>query len=183
MHQRTIWRRSRQLTARWTITSMEYCLRLMPVCNPFEWIHWFPFVHCIENQLLDSAFQILTTNYDKDGMQFVSTAEHKVFPFYAIQWHAEKPVLYAAWKSEFLSWFWISSEWNAKQTTPHDMNTVIANRYIADFFISEGVFSCHIELTWFSSHILSSQKCELFCGSEDWTSQSYLLLRLKPDGY
>lgn len=121
----------------------------------------------LENQLLNSSFQILSTNFDRKGVEFVSTAEHKRFPFYAIQWHAEKPILYGA-----LLAFLTDSEWNAKQTTPHDMSTVIANRYIADYYISEGT-SFLIMITF------SSQKWQLFRQSQNGIHKLNLQFRLK----
>lgn len=44
----------------------------------------------LANKKLSQSFNILTLNEDNEGNVFVSSAEHKKFPFYGIQFHAEK---------------------------------------------------------------------------------------------
>jgi len=70
---------------------------------------------------LDSIFQIISTNKGRKGRVFVSTAEHKSYPIYSIQWHAEKPIF----------------EWWTHEVIPHDYASVFANRRMADFLVSE----------------------------------------------
>jgi len=44
-------------------------------------------------QQMASQCRVISTNYDKDGSEFISTWEMKNFPIWAIQWHSEKPLL------------------------------------------------------------------------------------------
>ena len=41
-----------------------------------------------------SMFDVLSTNKDKKGTAFVSTIEAKKYPFYGVQWHPEKAMLF-----------------------------------------------------------------------------------------
>jgi len=67
---------------------------------------------------LDSIFQIVSLNKGRQGNVFVSTSEHKTYPIYTLQWHAEKPIF----------------EWWTDEVIPHDEAAVLANRHMADFF-------------------------------------------------
>ena len=40
--------------------------------------------------LLNSAYKIVSWNYDRKGKKFVSTIEGKIYPFYGVQWHPER---------------------------------------------------------------------------------------------
>jgi len=40
---------------------------------------------------LNDSFNILSTSLDKDGLEYISTVEHKKYPVFGTQWHAEKP--------------------------------------------------------------------------------------------
>ena len=42
------------------------------------------------NKKLNNFFRVLSTNYDRQGKEFVSTMEGIKYPFYATQWHPEK---------------------------------------------------------------------------------------------
>lgn len=72
-------------------------------------------------QLLDD-WRILSVNEDEKGLEFVSSMEHKRKPYYAVQFHPEKPAY----------------EWKPKSKIPHDANSIKANQYFADFFVAEG---------------------------------------------
>ena len=39
---------------------------------------------------LNNSYRIVSYNFDRQGKQFVSTIEHKKYPFYAVQWHPER---------------------------------------------------------------------------------------------
>jgi len=43
-----------------------------------------------QNANLSSFFNLLSTNVDRKGKPFGSTIEAKHYPFYGIQWHAER---------------------------------------------------------------------------------------------
>eukprot|EP01123_Difflugia_compressa_P006169 TRINITY_DN18335_c0_g1_i1.p1 TRINITY_DN18335_c0_g1~~TRINITY_DN18335_c0_g1_i1.p1 ORF type:complete len:302 (+),score=55.00 TRINITY_DN18335_c0_g1_i1:59-907(+) len=79
------------------------------------------------NDNLHSFYNLLTWNVDRNNKQFVSSIEGKKYPFYAIQWHAEKPLF----------------EWNPQEAINHSPDSVKAMQYVADFFISEARKSNH----------------------------------------
>ena len=43
-----------------------------------------------KSKLLNSMYDIISWNYDRNGKKFVSTIEAKNFPFYGVQWHPER---------------------------------------------------------------------------------------------
>lgn len=79
------------------------------------------------NKFLPSTFNILSTNVDRAGKEFVSTIEGKTIPIYASQWHAEK----------------VSFEWNIHEVINHSVESVLANQYVANFFVNESRKSTH----------------------------------------
>ncbi|KAK6634292.1 hypothetical protein RUM44_004903 [Polyplax serrata] len=79
-----------------------------------------------KNGLLRS-WTIMSTNTDENGLEYVSTMEHKTMPYWGVQFHPEKPAY----------------EWNPKHNTPHTFNTIRANQYFADFFVEQTRKNCH----------------------------------------
>lgn len=65
---------------------------------------------------------ILTVNQDWDGLEFVSSVEHKTKPYYGIQFHPEKTMF----------------EWKESHLTPHDVNAIKVSQYFANFFVGQG---------------------------------------------
>ncbi|XP_065160884.1 gamma-glutamyl hydrolase-like [Atheta coriaria] len=64
-------------------------------------------------------WRVLSTNYDDNGLEFISSYEHTTLPFYGVQFHPEK---------------------NAFEFEPHyehGGNAVIAAQYFGNFFIDE----------------------------------------------
>jgi len=80
-----------------------------------------------ENQLLASFFKTLSWNTDSTGKTFISTMEGFKYPFYALQWHAEK----------------IGFEWNDWEDINHSYNAVKAMQYFSNYFVSEARKSMH----------------------------------------
>jgi len=77
---------------------------------------------------LDQAIQILSTNTDANGLEFVSTYEALRYPFYGLQWHPEK----APW------------EWTTiKANIPHIPSAVRVTQYFASFLANEARKSAH----------------------------------------
>jgi len=79
------------------------------------------------NNHLTDFFNILSTNVDRAGKQFVSTIEGKTVPVYASQWHPEK----------------VGFEWNINEVINHSTDSVLANQYVASFFVTESRRSNH----------------------------------------
>ncbi|XP_074649016.1 gamma-glutamyl hydrolase-like isoform X3 [Tubulanus polymorphus] len=76
---------------------------------------------------LHDFFRVLSTNYDRKGVEFISTMEAISYPFYGTQWHPEKNVY----------------DWNGKHTSPHTPNAIRIAQYFADFFVNEARKSNH----------------------------------------
>ena len=80
-----------------------------------------------ENKTLDQFYKVITTNVDRNGVEFVSTMEGRKYPFYSMQWHPEKPPF----------------EWNPEKVIPHFSASIELSRYISNFFVNEARFSKH----------------------------------------
>ncbi|XP_011874353.1 PREDICTED: gamma-glutamyl hydrolase-like [Vollenhovia emeryi] len=70
---------------------------------------------------LTDEFHVLSLNRDKNGLEFISTLEHKQFPFYGLQFHPEKNLY----------------EWVTGKNIPHGANATIPSQYFANFFVNE----------------------------------------------
>jgi gamma-glutamyl hydrolase len=80
------------------------------------------------NPALSSFYRIISWNNDRNNKQFVSTVESFKYPIYALQWHPEKPAF----------------EWTVTEGIDHSTDSIMANEYVSDFFISETRKSTHI---------------------------------------
>jgi gamma-glutamyl hydrolase len=72
------------------------------------------------NKKLMAFFDVLSTNNDRRGFNFVSTIESKTMPIYGLQWHPEK----------------VPFEWGPAWIN-HSGRSVLANGWTAQFFVSE----------------------------------------------
>jgi gamma-glutamyl hydrolase len=79
------------------------------------------------NPKLTEFFTVLSTNLDKNGVEFVSTMESKKYPVYGVQWHPEKN----------------GFEWESSQATNHSEHAVAVMQYTANFLIQEARKSSH----------------------------------------
>lgn len=73
------------------------------------------------NQRLKAFYNILSTNVDREGREFISSIEGIKYPVYAVQWHPEKNMF----------------EWTPNENIPHSSTSVTACTYIAKFFVDE----------------------------------------------
>lgn len=69
----------------------------------------------------------MSVNKDWDGMEFISSIEHKRYPFYGIQFHPEKNLY----------------EWARNKNISHTAHAIFASKYFADFFVNEARKSKH----------------------------------------
>eukprot|EP00741_Cyanophora_paradoxa_P011224 tig00020554_g10844.t1 len=76
---------------------------------------------------MNSFWRVLSTSVDREGKPFVSTMEGRKMPFYALQWHPEKPVY----------------EWEDRLLIEHDVDTIEMGQKFANFFIAEARKSSH----------------------------------------
>jgi gamma-glutamyl hydrolase len=73
------------------------------------------------NAKLSAMFNVISTNLDRRGRQFVSTTEHKTLPITTTQWHPEKAIY----------------EWDPNEVINHSTHSVVANGYTALYFVSQ----------------------------------------------
>ncbi|XP_014472570.1 PREDICTED: chitobiosyldiphosphodolichol beta-mannosyltransferase-like [Dinoponera quadriceps] len=76
---------------------------------------------------LTDEFRVMSLNHDKMGQKFISTLEHKNYPFYGIQFHPEKNLY----------------EWKTSKNIPHGADAIRVAQYFADFFINEARRNTH----------------------------------------
>ncbi|XP_053674477.1 gamma-glutamyl hydrolase-like [Anopheles nili] len=76
---------------------------------------------------LDDEWRVMSVDRDWNGMEFISTIEHKAYPFYGIQFHPEKNIY----------------EWIPNKNISHTANAIQAAQFFADFFIDEARKSDH----------------------------------------
>ncbi|CAI9619621.1 unnamed protein product [Staurois parvus] len=74
------------------------------------------------NKKLSEFYRILSTNRDKNKVEFISTIEARDYPIYGVQWHAE--VNRFQWKRDY--------------AFPHSENAIWISQYMANFFVNEG---------------------------------------------
>jgi len=80
------------------------------------------------NVALSSFFRVISWSVDRNNKLFVSTVEAFKYPIYAYQWHPEKPAF----------------EWTFTEGIDHSTDSIMANNYIATYFVSEARKSNHI---------------------------------------
>ena len=79
------------------------------------------------NKKLSQFFQVLSTNNDRKGKQFVSTMEGIKYPFYATQWHPEKNPF----------------EWSTALDIPHYPMSIKVTQYVSNFFVNQSRLNSH----------------------------------------
>jgi gamma-glutamyl hydrolase len=73
---------------------------------------------------LDTDWRVTAVNKDTQGLEFVSSFEHRRYPIYGVQFHPEKNAY----------------EWKVTNKIAHTAGAISAAQYFADFFINEGKF-------------------------------------------
>jgi len=101
-------------------------LSTQPVClNNHIWGIWTSTFSSTSS--LNQYFEVISTNVDNRGTEFVSTWEGKEFPVFAMQWHAEKPQF----------------EWNPQEDINHSFDAIISMQYFANFLVQQARLSSH----------------------------------------
>jgi gamma-glutamyl hydrolase len=70
---------------------------------------------------LDKEWRSISLNRDWNDFEFISTMEHKEYPFYGLQFHPEKNMF----------------EWVQNKNISHTANAVLQAQYFTNFFASE----------------------------------------------
>ncbi|XP_065360981.1 gamma-glutamyl hydrolase A [Calliphora vicina] len=73
------------------------------------------------NMKLNEMWDVMSLNHDWDGIEFISTIEHKKYPFYGTQFHPEKNIY------EFIP----------NRNITHTSRAIKASQYFADFLVNE----------------------------------------------
>jgi gamma-glutamyl hydrolase len=76
--------------------------------------------------ILKDTFRVLNTAVDRAGIEYVASAEHKKYPFYATQWHPEKPPF------EF-----------GMAEVPHTLDAILVSQHLANVFVDTARKSSH----------------------------------------
>ena len=69
----------------------------------------------------------MSVNNDWNGFEFISTIEHRFYPFYGVQFHPEKNLY----------------EWVRNKNISHSAHAILASQYFSDFFVNEARKSNH----------------------------------------
>ncbi|XP_063828150.1 gamma-glutamyl hydrolase A-like isoform X1 [Ostrinia nubilalis] len=100
----------------------------------FEHEHYTANAHkfCIvdenmERHNLSVDWRVTSYSEDENQLRYISSIEHKRYPFYGVQFHPEKA----------------SFEWKKSRKYPHSINAIKVNRYFMDFFVEECRKSIH----------------------------------------
>ncbi|PIK45365.1 hypothetical protein BSL78_17786 [Apostichopus japonicus] len=79
------------------------------------------------SEALKDNFNIVATSQTDNGKEFIAMMEGKKYPFYAVQFHPEKPIF----------------EWSLDTNLKHDEVSIKTSQYLANFFVSEARKSLH----------------------------------------
>jgi gamma-glutamyl hydrolase len=71
---------------------------------------------------LDHDWRFMTTSEDSDGLEYISTLEHREYPLYGLQFHPEKNIY----------------EWGEDRAYNHAAVGIRVSQYFANFFVNEG---------------------------------------------
>ncbi|XP_064397282.1 gamma-glutamyl hydrolase-like [Halichondria panicea] len=88
---------------------------------------WGVATEMFQSSHLHTFFKMLSTNKDRNGVDFVSTIESYDYPFYGVQWHPEKN----------------GFEWTPHEDIPHTEPAVAVMQGLANFFVQEARKSSH----------------------------------------
>ncbi|XP_068234751.1 gamma-glutamyl hydrolase-like isoform X2 [Palaemon carinicauda] len=69
---------------------------------------------------LNESYNILSTSYDDNALEYISTVEHQSLPIYGFQWHPEKNLF--EWKFDSI---------------PHTGDAVRSSQYMANLFVDK----------------------------------------------
>lgn len=75
-----------------------------------------------ESDIADKWRVLSVTSYE--DTEFISSVEHKKYPFYGVQFHPEKNAF----------------EWTI-ESIPHSADAILVEQFYGNFFVNEGTFT------------------------------------------
>ncbi|CAL4100202.1 unnamed protein product [Meganyctiphanes norvegica] len=90
-------------------------------------INFHSFCMTKENMMesgMAQSFKMLTTNLDYQGLEYVSTMEHKELPIFGVQWHPEEN-----------PYEWADDEDHSN--TPHSKEAILVSQYFGNFIVGQ----------------------------------------------
>lgn len=88
--------------------------------------------HFLETESLTSFYDLLSTNVDRQGVEFVSTMEAFNYPIFATQWHPEKN-----------SFEWYQTDGIPYEAINHSAEAIYITQYVSNFFVDLARKSSH----------------------------------------
>lgn len=76
---------------------------------------------------ISGFFNVLSTNKDRNGLEFISSIEGKKYPFFGTQWHPEK----------------LQFEWDPKEEIDHSPDAIRIGQYMANVFANQARQNTH----------------------------------------
>lgn len=114
---------------------------------------------------LKEWYNILSTTRDRNGVEYISTVEGKMYPFFGTQWHPEKPPF------EF-----------SDRHIPHMKPAIHVSQHLADTFVDIARLSQHkvdpeveLDITIYNYAPTYTAKDDVFEGSYDGPDMCYFL--------
>jgi len=88
--------------------------------------------HFAATESLVSFFNVLSTNRDRQGLEFVSSMEAYKYPIYGTQWHPEKN-----------TFEWGKTNGIPNEAINHSPEAILIAQYTADFFVQQARQNTH----------------------------------------
>lgn len=88
--------------------------------------------HFKSTEALTSFYSLLSTNEDRQGVEFVSTMEAFDYPIFGTQWHPEKN-----------SFEWYQTDGIYYEAINHSAEAVYITQYVSNFFVAQARQSNH----------------------------------------
>lgn len=76
---------------------------------------------------IDRIWRVMSVNDDWNAFEFISSIEHRHYPFYGVQFHPEKNLY----------------EWVRNKNISHTAHAVTVSQYFAEYFVNEARKSNH----------------------------------------
>lgn len=93
--------------------------------------------HFTSTPKLVDFYNMLSTNKDRQGVEFVSMIEAFKYPIFGSQWHPEKN-----------NFEWGKTDGIPNEAINHSHDAIVASQYMANFFVDQARLSSHAFASW-----------------------------------